>query len=873
MRTAMLFLTLTGFQAMAATIDMGPNGCTLQDAIRAANADAPRGQCSAGSGHDTIIAPDDWIVVLSGQLPTVDSDMTIRSQSAGGLLHISGDNDHPIMKVNGSNTDLTLQRVRLFNGEKNSAIAGGGAALNIDDATVTLLDCQFEFNSVKDARGGAINVRNGHLIAERCEFSDNEAQVAEVPFSSRGGALFAENTLLELSEVYFHDNSSDDEGDGLYVNGGTLYLEQSLVYETIDGVGGHDTTAHISNTTFAYPDPGYSHVSKLHFSDNSLVTLNHVTMSARMKIYDSVIEASNSIFVTDCFTTGSVWTVDTHNIFINSSCHGPSQPITLFALADNGGFTRTRALHYSNIAVDAGDPAYCLAEDQRGETRGAECDIGAYEVTDAADVRIEVNLLTPAPYVSNQTIDAQLVITNQGPGVANAIEVDLSGSQFFLQAVNSGLCSQLPCLINQLTAGQQIVLPFTASMGNHNFSPYSVTAEAHSTLASNHNDPDEHQPGQNNEDTATGAILAGADLSVDMDLITAGPYFIDQIITHRAIVHNAGQQTATNLNLAITPTGLTVLQFTGCNGTVGTVCQINGLGNGQSLQIDVQSKVTAASFNAAAQVNADQTDVNPGNNYDDTGNQGAVDDTDLAVSMSLNQSPPFYSDQFLSFEISVKTGDKAASNVRLWTEMPGGIYIGLGNCISIPCDLGTMPPFTQIDLTANMFAPIIGSNGQPSQWQHTVYVEAGQQDSSPGDNEVIMSGALNPAADMVAQVNLLTDPPYFAGQEVTYAITAINGGVNNATQVNLTPSMSNLTLLWAVGDHCNNPVCQITQLDFAQRENMTAQFVIDDVGPFNFGLSVSADEHDPVPANNSDANNGDVAGQGGNDLIFADDFD
>ena len=50
-------------------------------------------------------------------------------------------------------------------------------------------------------------------------------------------------------------------------------------------------------------------------------------------------------------------------------------------LADNGGFTQTHALGAGSSAIDAGDPSFCPATDQRGVVRpiGSGCDIGAYE--------------------------------------------------------------------------------------------------------------------------------------------------------------------------------------------------------------------------------------------------------------------------------------------------------------------------------------------------------------------------------------------------------------------------------------------------------------------------------------------------------------
>ena len=78
---SILFIAAFSGDAFAANINIGPNGCTLADAITAANVNAPVGNCAAGSGSDFLIAPDGWVVTLTSDLPNIVSDMTIRSAS------------------------------------------------------------------------------------------------------------------------------------------------------------------------------------------------------------------------------------------------------------------------------------------------------------------------------------------------------------------------------------------------------------------------------------------------------------------------------------------------------------------------------------------------------------------------------------------------------------------------------------------------------------------------------------------------------------------------------------------------------------------------------------------------------------------------
>ena len=105
--SAALLLLLLGSQAQAAVINVG-GACSLQDAIRSANNDNATGGCTTGSGNDSIITPDTYPVVIIESLPTINSDMTISTQTENGLLVIDGINQHRIFNVFGQNTELTL---------------------------------------------------------------------------------------------------------------------------------------------------------------------------------------------------------------------------------------------------------------------------------------------------------------------------------------------------------------------------------------------------------------------------------------------------------------------------------------------------------------------------------------------------------------------------------------------------------------------------------------------------------------------------------------------------------------------------------------------------------------------------------------------
>ena len=71
--------------------DVGGPGCTLRDAIMAANLDAATGSCTGGEGSDTIVLPADQTITLSqvdnttrgeNGLPAIVSDITIEGNGS-----------------------------------------------------------------------------------------------------------------------------------------------------------------------------------------------------------------------------------------------------------------------------------------------------------------------------------------------------------------------------------------------------------------------------------------------------------------------------------------------------------------------------------------------------------------------------------------------------------------------------------------------------------------------------------------------------------------------------------------------------------------------------------------------------------------------
>ncbi|AKS41214.1 choice-of-anchor Q domain-containing protein [Wenzhouxiangella marina] len=867
----------------AAIIDIGPNGCSLADAIRSANLDSAIGQCSAGAGTDQIVAPDGWEITLSSELPTIESDLTLRTQTAAGHLRISGDFSVPILKIHGSGTAVNIHRVEFFGGKRDGVGNPGGAALSIRDATVSIVDSEFRANTASLSDGGAINIRDGVLLMTRTVISNNWTRRTGLT-PKRGGGIYAEDSVLDLEEVFFDQNFSllfnpEEAGttlsDGLFMNGGSLVLRKSEVYESYYGIRAINAAdVLIENTTFEDAESGYVDIPKLEYEGPGVLVLNHVTMSAEMRVVNAILEASNSIFA-QCVTTGTTWTVDTANKYFNFDCNGPRDWPGVIALADNGGFTRTRASTLNSSVVDAGDPAYCLAEDQRGEPRGAQCDIGAYELTSFADVGVSLVIEPAGPWVDGQAVRAMVEVSNAGPGNANAVSLSAATQQFFVQGVDASFCSSLPCLINQIPAGETVRVPIDAVLGSFQSAGFDVDVAASRTGASYYQDPDESDPGGNNRASASGAIDPGADLSLQLDLLTPPPYFVGQTVVYRAVIANGGGQAASPVELELFPAGGTIEAFAGCSSVNGPLCTLGQLNDGQTAQIDLDFKVNAAAFVLDGEVSAPQLDIAPADNLDDQGNQGAVSEADVSVELELAQSAPYYSDQFLVFTARIRTGNAPASNVRFWSEMPGAVggFFDAPFCTGgSPCVIPSMAANEELVATIAVFAPVAPDDGSVPSWAHRIYAEPGQVDSNPANNEAIIQQNYQAATNLVVDVELLSQPPFAAGDVVDYEIELINGGVNRARDVVLTVDADNLELEFLSGNQCQAVDCELATMDFAQRERILLQYRVVDPGDFNLGASITGADYDPALSNNSDPLNGATAVAPLTDSLFSDRF-
>ncbi|MGH8478886.1 MAG: hypothetical protein ACREXK_04755 [Gammaproteobacteria bacterium] len=201
--------------ALAATINVG-GGCTLIDAITAANTDAAAGGCIAGNGADTLVLVAGSTHTLTAAydgggngLPEVTSVITID----GNGSTIARDPSAPqfrILEV-GPGGDLTLQETTVSGG---AASDGNGGGVYSYDGTLTLTNSTVSGNTASGCCGGGISNFNGAVTLRNSTVSGNSAAFA-------GGGIDSSTLIMTNSTV-----SANSAAYGGGIRSRTLILGQ-----------------------------------------------------------------------------------------------------------------------------------------------------------------------------------------------------------------------------------------------------------------------------------------------------------------------------------------------------------------------------------------------------------------------------------------------------------------------------------------------------------------------------------------------------------------------------------------------------------------------------------------------------------------------
>ena len=120
----------------------------------------------------------------------------------------------------------------------------------------------------------------------------------------------------------------------------------------------------------------------------------------------------------------------------------------------------------------------------------------------------------------------------------------------------------------------------------------------------------------------------------------------------------------------------------------------------------------------------------------------------------------------------------------------------------------------------------------------------------------------SPQVDLAMEKNLTSTGPYDSGSQITYELIISNMGVDDATNVEISDTMTNLTLVSTTGGNCfptNTFPCTIGIIAAGSSTTITVVTSLDSIGVFDNSATAtaSANETDTNLANNTDdTNNG-----------------
>lgn len=433
--------------------DVDGPGCTVREAIRAANLNAPVDYCSGGT-------PGQDLVVLSGGTYELSKPGTGENSGLTGDLDITED-----LVVQGTGAGKTIIDAngidRVF--DVDTGFAG---------ATVLLQDLTITGGSLSSSGGGIWN--NGNLTLSRVEIVGNVSLDA---VAGGGGGIYnnAPGNLTIVDSVV-RDNQTTGSGDGGGMrNGGTATIVRSLfagnrsrngggiiniptpasvtVHESafIDNVasggdgGGFNnnngSSSSFFNVTFSrnvttedggglYHFSGTSSVHQSTFAGNRADSDGNGFGEGGGLAANAALGLTGSVFSGNFEGSGGA-TVDCGGGLMITSMGGNVEPEPnecnllplsgdvlgdplLAPLADNGGPTLTHALGETSPARDLVPAGTCQPTDQRGVSRaGPSCDAGAYELIYCAKVVVN-RLGTEAADVIGGTPDADGVLAFGG---------------------------------------------------------------------------------------------------------------------------------------------------------------------------------------------------------------------------------------------------------------------------------------------------------------------------------------------------------------------------------------------------------------------------------------------------------------------------
>lgn len=248
---------------------------------------------------------------------------------------------------------VTIENLTLKDGQQQSGAAvrvSSGGDLTLDQVLVT-------GNTAAFNDGGAIH-NAGDVTIVDSTFSGNASGLF-------GGAIINDSTgVLSITGSLFDNNSGASSGGAIW-NVGTASITNSTLSgnNSTSGSGGISNLGTLDLTNVTVADSSGDGIT----NNGTIDIQNTIITGSTLSDFTGNLNSGGGNLISD--GTGTGW-IGTDQLNANAA---------LATLADNGGPTQTLALLPGSDAIDTGVSAGAPSEDQRGYTRDASVDAGAYE--------------------------------------------------------------------------------------------------------------------------------------------------------------------------------------------------------------------------------------------------------------------------------------------------------------------------------------------------------------------------------------------------------------------------------------------------------------------------------------------------------------
>ena len=374
----------------------------------------------------------------------------------------------------------------------------------------------------------------------------------------------------------------------------------------------------------------------------------------------------------------------------------------------------------------------------------------------------------------------------------------------------------------------------------------------------------------NNTASDTTSVTSIADLGTTVTT-SAGPYRAGQDITYTITIHNAGPSSASGVTLSDPiPASAAVQSIATTQGTCtnAVACTVGTLASGASATITLVLRPLAAAGNAGtlattATASSSATDSASGDNAVTT-TLTVARASDLGLTGSAAPASDFVGENLTYTFTATNGGPNDAAGVAVSDVLPANVTLvsattSIGSCAgttTVTCTIGALANAATATVTI-VVKPLAAAVGTLSD---TATISGTYFDGSSANNSATVSSTVVASSDLTVSVTDAPDPVY-EGDLETYTVTVANGNLSPATGVTVTDTLpANVTVVSVTPsqgtcDAATPRVCTLGTV--APSTSATVVFVVRPTaaaataGSISNTAAVTANEHDPAPAGNS----------------------